>query len=165
MPREKKDLLDEEVGASATGSVGKIVFILLLVVLFIGFVWYFMKYQEVKKQIVSLSSAQGQQELNQEEINMIIESVAKHIMLPEGETPTIATIEDADALAAQQSFFTNAKNGDKVLIYSDRAIIYSPERDTLVNVGPVYFQGEEGGVPAEGQEELTTPPAEEGATE
>ncbi len=144
MPREKKDLLDGGASMSAGGSAGKAILILLLIILFAGFIWYFMKYQEVKKQIVSLSSTQGQQELNQQEIDKILKEVGRHIILPEGETPTVATIEDAAALAEQQVFFKDSENGDKVLIYSDRAIIYSPDRDMLVNVGPVYFQGGQG---------------------
>ena len=87
-------------------------------------------------------------------IGDITEKVGKHIILPQTETPTLATIEDAEALAKEQPFFSNANNGDKVLIYSDRALIYSPDRDVLVNVGPVYFENEET-PPAEGETETT----------
>lgn len=37
-------------------------------------------------------------------------------------------------------FYTNAKNGDKLIIYKQKAIIYDPVNNKLVNVGPVFIQ-------------------------
>ena len=159
MPREKVGSDEEASFSEKNGMVGKIIFAVLFVILLSGFVWYYMQYQKAQQQLISLSSVQGQQELNQEEIDKILEGVSKHILLPTEEVPTIATIEDAAALAAQQNFFKDAQNGDKVLIFSDRAIIYSPDRDLLVNVGPVYFQ--EG----QGENIPTEQPAEEETAE
>lgn len=68
----------------------------------------------------------------------LIDAVSKHILLPEGE-PTIATVENAEALKESQVFFAEAQNGDKLLIYADRAIIYNIEKDVVVNVGPVFM--------------------------
>ncbi|OGH77987.1 MAG: hypothetical protein A2469_01140 [Candidatus Magasanikbacteria bacterium RIFOXYC2_FULL_40_16] len=157
MAKEKEGLLKEEdeAGMSSGGSkASKFVLLFLFLAVLGGFVWYFMKYQEVKKQINYLASPEGRQEIDQQMIGDITEKVGKHIILPQTETPTLATIEDAEALAKEQPFFSNANNGDKVLIYSDRALIYSPDRDVLVNVGPVYFENEET-PPAEGETETT----------
>jgi len=143
MPRKKTEVkkLPTEVKLSDGGSfLGKIVIILVLLALAASSVWYFLKYQDAKKQISILSSLEGQQEISKEEIEKVLKDVGKLILLPTNETPTVATIEDAQALAKDQAFFAEAQNGDKVLIYSDRAIIYSPERNVLVNVGPIYFQ-------------------------
>jgi len=59
--------------------------------------------------------------------------------LPENETPTIATIEDAEAIAKQDSFYEGASDGDKVLVYAQnkRAIIYSPNDNRIVKDGAV----------------------------
>ena len=53
--------------------------------------------------------------------------------------PVVGTVNDANSLAEQQKFFINSQNGDKVLIYQDKAIIYRPSENKLINVGPVYI--------------------------
>ena len=58
--------------------------------------------------------------------------------LPTGESPNVATIIDKDKLK-DQAFFNNAENGDKVLIYTkaQKAIIYRPSTNKIINVGPI----------------------------
>lgn len=65
----------------------------------------------------------------------VIESVGKLVALPEGETPTVATISDLTPLK-DQPFFKDAQLGDKVLIYatSSKAIIYRPSQNKIINV-------------------------------
>jgi hypothetical protein len=67
-----------------------------------------------------------------------IKLVGKHIVLPTDEQPTMATVSDPAKLK-DQSFFANAKKGDKVLIYADsrKAILYNPETDRVVEVAPI----------------------------
>ncbi len=74
----------------------------------------------------------------QEESKDLIARVGKLIVLPEGEEPTIATVTDTELLKSQP-FFTNAKKGDKVLIYTNarKAILYSPENNKIVEVAPI----------------------------
>jgi hypothetical protein len=62
------------------------------------------------------------------------------MILPGGETPTVGTITNASALSKTQPFFKDALDGDKVLVYAQaqKAILYSPSRDILVNVGPIF---------------------------
>ncbi len=69
----------------------------------------------------------------------IVDAVSQLIIVPQGEDPLIATINDADNLIKDQPFYTGAINGDIVLIYQNaaKAIIYSPSRNIIVNVGPV----------------------------
>ncbi len=120
---------------------GRIKIILLLI--FIGaLVWFAFDYVDAKRQVALLSNPQAQQEAYQKEIEGVMERVSKLIILPAG-IPRLATIKDAKALAAQQPFFKNAENGDKILIYKDRAIIFNPTKNILVNVGPVYAQSGE----------------------
>ncbi len=80
-----------------------------------------------------------------------IEDLAKEIgavmMLPENETPTLATVTDKNKLS-EQPFFQKSENGDKVLIYSNtgRAILYRPSTKKIVDVTTVN---------------INTPPAEQ----
>lgn len=70
--------------------------------------------------------------------NMLAAQVGKHLDLPKGETPTIATVEDKNKLK-NEAFFASAQNGDKLLIYATakKAIIYRPSGDRIINVGPI----------------------------
>jgi len=77
-------------------------------------------------------------EAKAQQINNVISQVGKLIILPKGETPTVATIVNADKLH-DQAFFAQAKNGDKVLVYSQtkQAFLYRPSTNQLVNVAPL----------------------------
>lgn len=68
----------------------------------------------------------------------ILTQLKKFIFLPENVTPTMAVIKDAEVLKKQQPvFFSNAKNGDHLIIYPDMAIIYDAEAKKIMKVGPV----------------------------
>jgi len=101
-------------------------FLVLSLVIFSG--WSFFGYQQSKKEIVKLSSLEGQQELAEQKLKTLLEQVKKHMLLPE-EEPVVATISDVDALIADNQFFEGASNGDKVIVYTEakQAIVYSPE--------------------------------------
>lgn len=78
------------------------------------------------------------QPTSQDETNRLVEEVGKLIELPQDEQPTVATITDITKLASQP-FFQNAKNGDKVLIYSNakKAILYDPLAKKVIDVAPI----------------------------
>lgn len=74
----------------------------------------------------------------QKELQIALEKVGRHIMLPKDEIPSLATISDPAQLKGQ-AFFVNAQKGDQVLIFptSKKAILYSPSLDKLIEVAPV----------------------------
>jgi hypothetical protein len=78
------------------------------------------------------------QELAQQEVKDIVAKVSLLIVLPEGETPTIATVTDPKLLK-DQAFFSKAQKGDQVLIYTNakKAILYNPTTNKIVDVAPV----------------------------
>lgn len=80
----------------------------------------------------------GSPQQAQEEIKRLVAEVGKLIQLPTGEEPTVATVTDIDKLK-DQPFFQKAKNGDKVLIYTQarKAILYDPTAKKIVDVAPV----------------------------
>ena len=77
-------------------------------------------------------------ELNPTQVQALVAKVGKLIILPSDEVPTVATVSDPSALK-DQSFFADAKVGDKVLIYSiaKKAILYDPSVNKIVTVAPV----------------------------
>lgn len=76
--------------------------------------------------------------VSQAEITSLVERAGKLVLLPEGETPTVATVSDPEALKGQ-AFFADAKKGDKVLIYSNakKAFLYDPDADKVINIAPL----------------------------
>lgn len=127
---------------------GKIVPAVLLVALVIagGMATYFYR------KIVELQKTP--QESAQTEAQEIIEKVSRLMVLPEGETPTIATVTDPERLK-DQAFFSQAKKGDQVLIYTTakKAILYDPIADKIVEVAPLNL-GDETSPPSSPSNEL-----------
>src|SRR5579864_7664084 len=94
--------------------------------------YYYIQYQKTQQLLKNPKLA------TQFEVETLIDRVGKLIELPQGEQPTIATVSDYTKLQ-DQAFFQNAKNGDKVLIYSKakKAILYDPQEDKIIEVAPV----------------------------
>lgn len=80
----------------------------------------------------------GSQTTTANEVQRIIDEVSKLIVLPNDEIPTMATIQDPTKLRSQP-FFANAKEGDKVLIYTKagKAILYDPIKKIIIEVAPL----------------------------
>lgn len=74
----------------------------------------------------------------QKETTELVAKVSKLVVLPEGETPTVATVSDP-AVLKDQPFFANAAKGDKVLIYAQakKAILYSVGMNKILDVAPL----------------------------
>jgi uncharacterized protein HemX len=128
--------------ANKSGNkLGLFILILIAIIAIAGFVWSFKKYVDTKKQLTAVTSVEGQQEMAKQEVQKLLEKVGKLIILPADEEPTVATIADVDALKKEQSFYADAQNGNKVLIYmqAKKAIIYDEERNILINVGPIFM--------------------------
>lgn len=129
----------KEVAEVATKSIdlSKIILAVALIISLVILASLFVKYLGLKKEISYLQDPQAQQAKTKRETQDLIAQVGKLMVLPEGE-PTVATVVDAEALAKEQEFFKDAKNGDKVLIYKDKAVLFNPEEGRIVNVGPVF---------------------------
>ena len=82
-------------------------------------------------------------EQTQVETDGLLDKISKHMILPSSERPVLATIIDADKLSLEDPFYVGSVDGDKLLIWSaeKRAIIYSPSRDIVINMGPIIFEG------------------------
>ncbi|HUC89742.1 MAG TPA: hypothetical protein VMR45_02985 [Patescibacteria group bacterium] len=76
-------------------------------------------------------------DLDLSNVYVVTKRVSRHYQLPAGETPALATVTDKKSL--QTPFLQQANNGDKILIYqkAQRVIIYRPDTDKIIDVGPV----------------------------
>lgn len=72
------------------------------------------------------------------EIKELVEDVGSLIELPSDEDATVATVTDVERVR-EQSFFRNAENDDKVLIYANakKVILYRPSTNKIIEVGSV----------------------------
>lgn len=122
--------------------VPKVIWLSLLVLLMIiagGFGWIIYKYKIYE----SPKDGPARQEQVKKDTVKLAGLVGRHVLLPVGEEPKVATIVDIEKLKKDQPiFYENAKNGDKVLIYfiSKKAFIYDPVNDIVINIGPVFLE-------------------------
>jgi spore germination protein GerM len=107
-----------------------------MIVLYLALAWvgyyYYRQATDLKK------NPQRQQAILQQEADSLVAAVGRLIVLPTDEQPTIATVSDPEKLR-NEAFFSAAKSGDKVLIYSKakKAILYDPIADKIVEVAPL----------------------------
>lgn len=115
-------------------------FLLMLLIAVIAIAGYmYWKYEKATQKIDLISSNLTPEEIT-ENNQKLLGRLGKHIMLPSEQEPTIATIVNIDMLKSQSAFFVNAKNGDRVIVYPDWAVIYNEERDLIINIVPVTNQ-------------------------
>ncbi len=78
------------------------------------------------------------EEAAKEEIQQIISQVGKLVLVPDGEQPTLATVSDKEKLQ-DQPFFSQAENGDRVLVYTNakKAILYRPSINRVIGMAPL----------------------------
>jgi len=109
--------------------ISVIIFVILIGLIAV----FYLKNKTLQSQLNQTSA-----EVEKNEVQNIIAEVSSLMILPQNERPTVATISDVDQLKGQ-SFFANAKNGDKVLIYreSKKAILYDPNVKKIVEVAPL----------------------------
>ena len=98
--------------------------------------YFFKQYKDSQKQVEELKK--DPQQAARAENAKLVEKVSKLVVLPEGEDPTIATVTDLEKLK-DQPFFANAKNGDKILIYTTakKAFLYNPQLSKVVEIAPI----------------------------
>ncbi len=100
----------------------------LAIVSSVGWVTTYSKYKVLKNPEIA----------TQEELKEIISRVERFMVLPQDETPTLATVSDPEKLR-EQPFFANAQIGDKVLIYSQsrKAILWRPSSGKIIELSSV----------------------------
>lgn len=128
-------MTQETTGVSKNKIIMIVVAVLfLLMALAAGF--FFWKWLQLKN---------NPDEAAEETTKQVVAEVGKIYELPTGEEPTVAKVQDKDKLSSQQ-FFEAAKNGDYILIYSEKklALLYRQEDKKLINVGPIAMTPQEG---------------------
>ena len=127
--------------STARHSAGGMITWIIFIVALIAFGWSLTNYLKTSHQIAVLTDPTLASQVNEQETKVLLEKIGKLIELPKEKDPVVATINDAESLATTQDFYTNAHNGDRLVIYraSKKAIIYDEQNDKIVNVGPIYY--------------------------
>lgn len=88
---------------------------------------------ELESQKTSSQTGSGNAEAEQ-----LTSEIGKYLQLPSDEQPNVATVEDVEKVRSQ-TFFKNAANGDKVLLYakSGKVILYRPSEKKVIEVALV----------------------------
>ncbi|GEM_PF-641784 len=72
---------------------------------------------------------------SEEDLQKLVERVGQLIEINKFEQPTIATVRDAELLrSSQPDFYKEAEVGDRLLVWSDKAVLYSTLKDKLISV-------------------------------
>lgn len=118
-----------EGGSSTVKKVGMTLGVVLLLAALGAAGYFYNQYDTLKK---------NPNKVAQDETKATIDAVGKLMILPSGESPTVATVTDPSKLK-DQAFFANAQTGDKVLIYTNakKAILYNPSGNKIVEVAPI----------------------------
>ncbi len=94
----------------------------------------------------------------------VLENVKKHMDLVTDPEPTVATITNIEALRETNPFYERADNGDNLIITNERAVLYDPDRDIIIDVLPVRIEPTDENAPEGAQPEAgvgNEPPAQE----
>jgi hypothetical protein len=100
------------------------------------------------------------EKLSEEQVTRLVARVGRFLVLPTGEKPSVAAISDVASLATTQAFYQDAKDGDILLVYSNKAIIYDAVADKLVNVGPIVRTDQRPGENAQASPSATPEPVD-----
>ena len=113
------------------------VFLGIALIVAIGTAFYFFReYSNLNnKNGIVISNDAPKEDATLDEVQVLVAKIGKFIDLPQGETPTVATVSDPDKLKSQ-TFFAKAKKGDKVLIYTNakKAILYDPTANKILEM-------------------------------
>ncbi len=82
----------------------------------------------------------GNTSQNREAARQIIEKVSAHMRIATDVEPTVATIVNVEELRKNNAFYNKAENGDHLVVTTERAILYDPDEDVILDVIPVQLQ-------------------------
>lgn len=92
--------------------------------------------EQLRQEVARLEQTQAVSTAN--EAVDLKDKIARLLELPTDETPTVATVVDADKVR-EQAFFANSRNGDKILLFSTtgKAVLYRPTTNKIVEIAPI----------------------------
>ncbi|MBN1331603.1 hypothetical protein JW978_01820 [Candidatus Dojkabacteria bacterium] len=123
------------------GFLGKLmyfVFFLIVISLSVGVGYLYFEYRESQKELEKLKDPGYYSQIQDTLANATVEKLATVMVLPQNENPTIATIVKAEDLIKENpEFYADIQNGDQIIMYSNRLIVFRESENKIVNAS--YF--------------------------
>jgi len=141
-------------GSGKSKNIGVIALSVAVILALAAFGYMFMQYKSAQSRIDELLAQTTQPQMSDEEVRVILDGLAKHMIIPD-ESPSVATIADAAKAAEQDPFFKDTVDGDVALFFPEnkKAIVYSQSRDIVVNAGPLYINQDAAQQPDQGDQQ------------
>lgn len=113
----------------------KLILGLLLVVLVgVGGWWAFSS--QSGDDVARLSENLGAK-LTDSQVDAVVQRISKFMVVPSDQRPSVVVLKGTAELAQQQAFYKDAKDGDILIVYPSRVIIYDAKANKLVVVSPI----------------------------
>ncbi len=114
-----------------------VVIIALLLILLVGLALGLKLYHDSQEKIKELkNSVVLPVNPSPQEIQQVITKVGEHYVLPKGE-PKVITITGVETLKKDQPFFEQAKDGDILLVYGEKVILYDARVDKIIDIAQI----------------------------
>lgn len=128
MPAATKNQAWRKLRQAANNRAPLLIIVVAIIILAVGLLVY-----NQHRQADSTKGLSGQSQIDD-----TVNKVSKLMLLPSGEQPTLAIVNDASKYSST-SFFRNAAKGDQLLVYAQahEAILYRPSINKIIAVAPL----------------------------
>lgn len=94
-----------------------------------------------------------QKEKNQAETDRVLTKLKAALLVTETDAPTVARVEDPAKLkASNETFYKDIQQGDYLVIFPKRAIVYRESNNQIINIAPIIntadLKADQGTTPA-----------------
>lgn len=118
------------------------IFVLLVAMSLSAVYLYFKNGYDDGRRVANQNQVQNQATEEQKAVSVqpgtpetLIDKIKRHLVVSEADIPYIATITNIELVKQKNpDFYKDAKDGDKVVVWKDRAVIYSEADDRIVAV-------------------------------
>jgi Flp pilus assembly protein TadG len=93
--------------------------------------------EQVSMRLDQLTAGDTQQ--GREAAQLVVSQLRKIYDIPGDIEPTVATIVDVNTLRQRNAFYNKAKNGDYLVVTTDRAILFDAKQNVIIDVVPVQI--------------------------
>lgn len=136
----KEEVEEKKVVSRRKLKKGNLIILLLIIVFISASIFAYLRFDKLNSELNEYKALSNSGEIEQEMVRQVLDKVGELILLPD-ETPTVAAITNTSGLKkGNPSFYKNAIDGDILIIFTDKAILYRESDNIIVNVAPVFIE-------------------------
>lgn len=100
--------------------------------------YFYVQYQDVKN-----DPNAALEDRNADETSRVLTKLKSVLQVDEADSPTVARVDDPGKLKnANEQFYANVQQGDYLILYPQRVIIFRESNNQIVNVAPIINTSE-----------------------